>query len=75
MRVMRRSLQLSLFTLCAACGREAAQQDAELTMRAEETRAIEEGSSAHESPESTLIPPPRRQSILGVYGFTARSNI
>jgi hypothetical protein len=44
-------------------------------MRAEETRAIEEGSSAHESPESTLIPPPRRQSILGVYGFTARSNI
>ncbi len=72
---MRRLLRLPLLTLCVACGQDASQQDAKIKAQAEETRAIEEDSSAPESADSTLIPPPRRRAILGVYGFTARSNI
>ncbi len=74
-RVMRRSLQLPLLTLSVACGRETPQQSTEVTAQTEETRALEEDSSARESAKPALIPPPRRRSILGVFGFTARSNI
>ena len=66
---MRRLLQLCLLGAFCACSSGD-------TPEGEHASApIEVNAEVLQEPAAALIPPPRRQPILGVFGFTARSSI